>query len=185
VSRFHRDDLAGLVPWAVPPAADLARGADVRAIGERTVAVVPHGADAVKTADGKPAPSLRVHLVFAEDGRLAERTLARMPKGEILLREVCTAAGAVRVLDGKGKELLTRKGTLAPARAPDLKPDTKSLVVVPLPHRTPEHVRRVLKIETKNNAQLRFDEALPLLTAWVAAGNAGQAQAVFQQSFHA
>src|SRR5262249_56639213 len=136
-------------------------------------------------ADGKPAPYVRVHLLFGEDGKLTERQVVRMPKGEVLLREVCTAAGTVRVLDGKGKELLTRNGTLAPARAPDLKPNTKSLVVVPLPYRTSMHVRRVLKLENKNNAQLRFDEALPLLTAWVAAGNAGQAQAVFQQSFHA
>src|SRR5262249_15547617 len=137
VSRFHRADFAGLVPWALAPADDLARGADVSLVGERTVAVIPHGADTAKTADGKPTPYLRAHLVSAEAGRLPERQVVRLPKGEVLLREICTASGTVRVLDDKGKELLTRKGTLAQAQAPDLKPDTKGLVVVPLPHRTP------------------------------------------------
>src|SRR5262249_12527123 len=128
------------VPWAVPPAEDLARGADLKLLGERTVALVPHAPPAPKHPDGqekeakeaKPAEQIHVRLVFAEDGRLAERLVIRMPKDEVLLREVCTADGAVRVLDGKGKELAAHQGTLAPAQAPDLSPDTKKLVVLPL-----------------------------------------------------
>ena len=71
---------------------------------QRQCKTEPSGDNAVKVT----GPNLgEAHLrVFAEDGRLAERQLVRMPKGEILLREVCTAAGTVRVLDGKGKELL-------------------------------------------------------------------------------
>src|SRR5205807_9047736 len=42
-SRFHRADLAALVPWYLPPADELARGADLKLAGERTVAIVPHG----------------------------------------------------------------------------------------------------------------------------------------------
>jgi hypothetical protein len=185
VSRFHRADFARFVPWVVPPAEDLARGADLRLVGERTVAIVPHGADEAKAADGKPATYARVHLLFAEDGRLTERHVILMPKGETLLRQVCTAAGEVRVLDGKGKELLKRAGTLAPSEAPALKPSTKRLVVVPLPYRASGHVRKALKIESKATGQLRFDEALPLLAAYVGERNASQAQAVFQQAFAA
>ncbi len=185
VSRFHRADFADLVPWALPPADELARGADVKRIGERTVAIVPHGAEAAKTAKGEPVPYVRVHLLFGDDGRPAERQIVRMPKGEILLRQVCTPEGAVRVLDGKGKELAIRKGTLAPAAAPGLKADTKSLVVLALPYRTREHVRRALKIEKKDVPALRFDEALPLLTAAFAEGNSSEAYTIFRQVFHA
>ena len=53
---------------------------------------------------------------------------------------ICTADGTFKVLDGKGKELLTRKGTLTPAAAPDLTPDTKELVVLALPYRTRDGV---------------------------------------------
>src|SRR5262249_11844481 len=44
VSRFHRADFQALVPWALPSAEDLAHGMDLKAIGERTVALVLHGA---------------------------------------------------------------------------------------------------------------------------------------------
>src|SRR5262249_438362 len=42
VSRFHRADFAAAVPWYLPPADELARGADVKVIDEHTVAIVPH-----------------------------------------------------------------------------------------------------------------------------------------------
>src|SRR5207244_3223198 len=96
VSRFHRADLSDLVPWYLPPAADLARGADLKLIGERTVAIVPRGADAMKGKDGKPTPYDRVHLLFTADGRLAERQIVRMPQREIRLRQVCTPDGTVK-----------------------------------------------------------------------------------------
>ena len=44
VSRFHRAEIAELTPWALPPAEDLARGADVESIDAHTVALVPLGA---------------------------------------------------------------------------------------------------------------------------------------------
>ncbi len=43
VSRFHRADLGAIVPWALPPAADLAWGADVVLVDEHTVAIMPRG----------------------------------------------------------------------------------------------------------------------------------------------
>jgi ferric-dicitrate binding protein FerR (iron transport regulator) len=184
VSRFHRADLADLVPWALPPADDLAHGADVKLLGERTIAIIPRGAETAKDSKGKPVPYARVQLLFGEDGRLAERQIVRMPKGEVLLRQVCTAEGVVRLLDAKGQELAVRKGTLAPGKAPNLKVKTTDLVVLPLPYRTRDHVRRVLKLEKKGVQELRFDEGLPLLTAAFAEGNSSEAYNLFRQVFH-
>src|SRR5262249_9770480 len=78
-----------------------------------------------------------------------------------------------------------RQGTLAPAQAPDLAPDTKALVVLDLPYRTRDHVRRTLKIESKAYPNLTFAEALRLLTADMAQGNANGALTVFRQALHA
>src|SRR5581483_10373279 len=100
-SRFHRAELAEFVPWLVLDADEMARGADLRLVDEKTVAVVPHGADKLpKTADGKEMSYVRVHLVFA-DGRLAERQLVQMPKGEVVVQQLLTADGTLRWLDGK------------------------------------------------------------------------------------
>jgi len=84
------------------------------------VAQVPHGAEAARDADGKPLSYVRLQFVFAED-RLAERQLMRMPEAKVLVREVIGADGSVRLLDADGKEHSLRKGTLAVAKAPDLK----------------------------------------------------------------
>jgi ferric-dicitrate binding protein FerR (iron transport regulator) len=184
VSRFHRADLADLVPWALPPADDLAHGADVKVLRERTVAIIPRGAETAKDSKGKPVPYARIQLLFGEDGRLAERQVVRMPRSEVLLRQVCTPEGVVRLLDAKGKELAVRKGTLAPAKGPNLKVKTSDLVVLPLPYRTTDHVRRTLKLEKKDVTALRFDEGLPLLTAAFAQGNSSEAYNLFRQVFH-
>ena len=65
-SRFHRQSLAQLVPWFLPPAEDLAVGADLRLIGPRTIAIAPHGADADQRRHrDQSKPYLRVHLLFA------------------------------------------------------------------------------------------------------------------------
>jgi Tfp pilus assembly protein PilF len=184
VSRFHRADLAGLVPWAVPPADDLAHGADVKRIAERTIAVIPRDAPSAKGPDGKPLPYGELHLLFAEDGRLAERRLVEMPANKTLSRQLCGADGVVKLLDADGKEVVVRKGTLAPAEAPDLTADTKKLVVLPLPYRSRDHVRQVRKIDNQRYADLRFADALELFAAEFAAGNGDEALKVFRESFH-
>jgi tetratricopeptide (TPR) repeat protein len=190
VSRFHRDDFTALVPWVVTPAEDLARGADLRLIGERTVAVIPHGVEGKEPSPTlvgpiRPVSYVRLHLVFDADGRLAERDLVEMPAGKALFREIYTEEGSVRLLDADGKEVSVQKGVLRPAAAPDLAPDIKQYVVLPLPFRSPEHVRKALKIENKRLEDLRFDDALALLAAHVGAGDGGQAVEVFRKSLHA
>jgi hypothetical protein len=129
VSRFHRAELVEMLPWLVPPAEDLARGADVRLVDDHTVAVVPNG--------DKPARAL--HLVF-DAGRLAERQIVDSASKKVLAREVYGVNGAVRCLDAEGKELGKRQYTVRAAKAPDLKPDTSALVLLPLPFRSPQHV---------------------------------------------
>src|SRR5262249_3854102 len=196
-SRGHRADFNALVPWALPRAEDFARGAGGRLIGERTVAVVPIGSkeQALRwyfAGSGAAFSSLvspkwlEIHMTFAADGRLAERQVVLMPKKEVLYRLTCAADGTVKLLGAKGKELSVRKLQLAAAEdAPKLSANTKDYVVLDLPYRTPEHVKKALKIENKNYNQLSFKEALPLFAAFVAAGNGNEANNVFRQVFHA
>jgi Tfp pilus assembly protein PilF len=185
VSRFHRMDFAGLVPWALPRPEDLARGADLKVVPERTVALIPHGAEGRKTPKGKPVPYYCIHFLFAADGRLAERQVVQMPGRKIVYRETYAANGGVKFLKAKGKELATIKCILKDAPAPDLKVVTKKLVVLSLPFRTREHVLETRKIQKKNYGDLRFKDALELLAGDVAAGNATEAANVFSQAFHA
>ena len=210
VSRFHRSEFAGLIPWVVPPAEDLARGADLKVVGERTVALIPHGAESAKDADGKPLTYSVGHLVFAENGRLAEQQIVEMPSKKVLLREIIGADGVVKLLNADGKELAVSKGKLSEAKEPNLTPLTPTplpegeghklvtpltptplpegeghkLVVLPLPYRSPEHVRKTLKIENKQLGDLRFEEAMVLFASEFGSQNANEANNVFRQSFH-
>jgi tetratricopeptide (TPR) repeat protein len=182
VSRFHRLDFARLVPGAVPTPEDLAHGADLKVIAERTVALIPHGADALKDGDGKPVPYAQVWFLFAEDGRLAERQVVEMPAKKVLRREVYAADGGITILDGDGKELATIKAKLAQGREPDLKPDTKGLVVLSLPYRDADTVRKARGLEKKGLRELPFDDALALLAAEFAAGNGNGALEICRES---
>ncbi len=177
VSRFHRAELAELVPWLMPPAEDLACGADVRLADDHTVAVVPNG--------DKSARAL--HLVFAA-GRLAERQVVDIASKKVLAREVYGADGAVRWLDAEEKELGKRRYTVRPAKAPDLKPDTSALVLLPLPFRSPQHVfaKYLLNVERPladevNGcySSLDADQAAELLAVAVATRNQFDARTLY------
>ena len=116
------------MPWALPPVEDLSYGADIVSIGERIVAIVPHdnlpspviGRGAGGEGGSKPRVlCLCTRLVFAADGRLAERQLVEMPAGKIRARESYAADGTVEfVADDKGKA----GGTPAPRRNLKLAP---------------------------------------------------------------
>lgn len=164
-SRFHRRDLRALVPWYLPPAEDLARGHDLIRITPNTVAIVPRGVQNRMDKEGRVLPYLRVHLVFAENGRLRERQIVEMPSGKIRLRTTFAPDGKVRVLNAKDE--LVRDYTLnaTAAGAPNLKPKTKDLVVLPLPLRMRNHVMQTRK--TNDNRPDRWSEenALMMLAA--------------------
>ncbi len=178
VSRFHRAEFLSLVPWLLPSVEDLARDADLLAINERTVAIVPRGAKPApprvasgqNEKDEEAQPKLThfwsIHLIFAEDGRLAERRLVAMPAGKVLARETYTADGTVKLLDLDDKVLAENKLSVEPAGQPDLTPNTKDLVVLSMPVRTSEHVFET----SKRPRDGRFDQwseedALKLLAA--------------------
>jgi ferric-dicitrate binding protein FerR (iron transport regulator)/tetratricopeptide (TPR) repeat protein len=174
-SRFHRQAFANLAPWVVPPVEDLAPGADVKCTDERTVAIIPRGADSLKDAAGKPVPYVRTHLIFAADGRLSERQIVIAPAGKVYSRETYAADGTVRRLNADGKELAVVKLVARPGEAAKLRPNTKALVVLPLPLRSREHI---LQTWTKGNVGQfgqfdRMDEAdaLAILAADLPVGS--------------
>src|SRR5262249_40644171 len=84
VSRFHRAEFTGRVPWALPTVEDLARGANLQVVGKHTVRVSPRDA-------GTEKPFVCVDLLFAPEGRLAERRVLEMPAGKTLSRETYSA----------------------------------------------------------------------------------------------
>jgi len=178
-SRFHRQDFTRLVPWALPPVEDLSYGADIVSIGERIVAIVPHdnlpspviGRGAGGEGGSKPRVlCLCTRLVFAADGRLAERQLVEMPAGKIRARESYAADGTVEfVADDKGKAGGTpaprRNLKLAPCGAPELKPSA-NLVVLPLPLRSQSFVREARKLlSDESYDKWSEDDALALIAA--------------------
>jgi hypothetical protein len=165
VTRFHRTEFADLVPWALPPAKDLAHGCDVKCAGERTVALLPHGIKADQRA-------VVVHLLFAANGRLAERRLVETPKDRTLRRETYGEDGVVKVLDAEGKVLSERKLTLKAGGAPDLEADTKDLVVLPMPLRTYEHLIAQPAANGGNLDTMDRGLRLSLLATHAATGNA-------------
>src|SRR5262249_46752228 len=69
------------------------------------------------------------------------------------------------------------------AKAPDLAVDTSKFVILPLPYRDPDHVRKALRIENKALETLRFDDALALFAAHFGQGKGDEARKVFTQSF--
>lgn len=128
-SRYHAAEFRQMVPWLLPTAGELARGADLRKVDDHTVAVVVPDAPVV-------------HLVFADDGRLAERKVLDATGRTVLARETYAADGTVRRLDAEGKGVVVSNWTVRSADRPDLSPDLEELVVLNLPVRTHAHIMR-------------------------------------------
>ncbi len=148
MSRHHRSILERIVPSALPPASELARLGDVVATDERTVVIVPRGAaDEDEATDGREVEVARLRLTFADDGRLAERTLLRAPAGAaptagtVIARAVFAADGTTTWRDAEGEELARQTRPTEDADAPELAPSTDDLVVLPMPARTFQHVQ--------------------------------------------
>ncbi|MFO0844244.1 MAG: VIT and VWA domain-containing protein [Gemmataceae bacterium] len=160
VSRFHRLELAAFVPAALPAPEDLARGADLVLLDERTAALIPHPE---KEEKGKVRPHVQVRFSFGEDGRLAERSWVEMPANKVVRREKCEPGESA---------------------APELKAATDKLVVVPMPFRSVGHLHTVFKMKDRAVNDLTFAQATQLLASHVAAGDADGARRVFQQALH-
>src|SRR5262249_15599167 len=203
MTPHHRAALAALFPWCAPPVEDLARNADFRVAGpgSRSDMIVPHyeaklfeyikEVEKLKKSDPKKYERLaapewhRVHLIVADDGRLLERQIVHMPDNKLVASQLVERDGRVRFLDKEHKEVLSITGKLSPAQPPNLTPDTKGMVVLPLPYRAAAHVQKALKLDKRRVEDLRFEEGLQLFGAHVGAGNGDEAQNVFQRCFDA
>ena len=172
MNRFYANTARQLIPWLVPSIDELALGADVSTIDDHTLAVVPHLHTNPKRERGQqthsPAPAKRpaeLHLVFSEDARLTERQIVRSDSSEILLRETYDTDGTARLIDAEGSELHKWVVATEACEPPDLQPES-SLVVLPMPWRTREHVfaARGLKDDGTHKDWSR-DDALAVLAA--------------------
>ncbi len=192
VSRFHRAEVAGLTPWALPPAEDLARGADVEAVDAHTVALVPLGAKTRRTKDDNPAPYYRLKLLFADDGRLVERRLEEAPAGKVALRELYDDNGGVRVLGADGKELGNHRSKVADSPVPDLSADAAKLVVLRMPLRSRDRVFEDVGLDASRPladelngcySYLEGEQAVELLAGAMTEGIPDEAQLIFRDCF--
>src|SRR5208283_810249 len=94
------------------------------------------------------------------------------------------ADGVVKLVNADGKELAVSKAKLSEATEPELTPDVKKLVVLPLPYRSRGHVVKTLRIEDKPVGDLPFEKALVIFAGEFGSQNANEANNVFRQSFH-
>ena len=194
VSRFHRAELCDLLPDVLPPADDLAWGADVKlhAKDANTVVITPLppvNPDEVN----KPRNWIEIHLVF-EGNRLAQRRwlLIADKKEKELAREVYEAAGDVLCLDSKGKETSKDKREIKTETAAELKSDLSSLVILPLPLRSRQHVYAKYDLDPNiglmegGNLCFEFlapEAALELFACEFASNRGSQADDVWYQCF--
>src|SRR5262245_15833428 len=154
-SRFHFGELARWAPWALPRVEDLALGADMVAVNDNTVALIPHAMPTSRNSSKKTLPKEekgestgQMRFVCAADGALAEIQIVEMPAAKILVRQTFDAQGTIRVLDGEGKQLAEHKSDREAAEAPELfrsltlaarKSPLDELVVLDMPLRTSSH----------------------------------------------
>jgi ferric-dicitrate binding protein FerR (iron transport regulator) len=190
LSRFHRAELTDVLPWLLPPADDLARGADVKRLDAQTVVVTPRGAAGRRDAKGKAVPYVELRLFFASDGRLSERRLVLMPEGKALTRETYSG-GEVKLYRGSDTKPATAHTiSVAAAAAPNLKPDIAKLVVVPMPLRTVEHLFYRPAVQKVEKANLGWDawpadEAIARIATDCAQQDGLTALRMFATRFHA
>lgn len=135
VSRFHREFIKDVAADFLPPADELNFGSNVQALDAKTVALVPV---MPTNAEEQPKRWLQVHLVI-EQNRLVERHLVLMPTKQVLARIVYDRDGTAKQIvakeKGEAKEKVLTTNTRTNSTAPVLVPETKELVVLPLPLR--------------------------------------------------
>jgi ferric-dicitrate binding protein FerR (iron transport regulator) len=176
VSRFNRTEFSELVPWLLSPVEDLAHGADIRSVGDRTVTVLPRSS----ASENASRPGLRLH--FAADGRLDERSVLSPQTEKVLVRETFAADGTVSTFDSAGSQTSVRHFTVAGTGAPNLAPDTRAYVILPLPLRTREHVFATHPLQWDGRfTTLDPDFALRLLAADRLDGNDEARQIILQR----
>src|SRR5262249_38019057 len=121
-------------------------------------------------------------LVFAKN-RLSERRSIEMPSGKVLAQESYDSDGTVKYTGADGKSVSMRKLNVSATEAADLSPDTKNLVVLPLPYRTPQQVFQAFELKDWNFGNYKDEAALAMFAAqlWQ---NPWQAQNLYHQRFY-
>ncbi|MDA1013149.1 MAG: VIT domain-containing protein [Planctomycetota bacterium] len=142
ISRFHRASLQTLVPWLVEPVEDLRVGANVRLLDADTVSIEP-----LEAAEQFIVVRMKFH-----DGRLIQRSMVEMPTGKTLLSVSYATDGVVVIRDADNAEISRVDYRRSVATAPNLKPDTDGILVLPLPYRTLEHDKDLVDV-SKNITQ--------------------------------
>lgn len=190
-SRFHRRTIESLVPWLVPSADELSRGADVVAIADHTVAVIPlrrkrtlEQAEQQESDADVPDEAVVVHLVFGNDGKLAERRLVGS-SGQVLLSVTYAADGTVTVTDTHGKVVNTFQLPRATTDAPDLMPALDDILVLPMPIRS---AKKIFSSGNEDPEETNYDdwsndELLGLILADIAEGNGTRAVKTIGERF--
>lgn len=205
LSRFHQPALQSLLPGYVPSVDDLSVGADVTVAGERTIRITPRdverkspaakeekqdvaGKDVEKSS--QPAPKrilLAAELEFAQDGRLAEIRVIDRESGKLLAKQTYSADGVVRRFDGAGKQLAEQRFESHDCEAPQLVPETRDLVVLPLPFRSMEGAPVSVTVDLQTNApdyaKLTDDEALLLTATYFAAARPNELNALLDARY--
>ena len=185
MSRFHREGLRSLFPWAVLPAEDLAVGANVRFVDEKIIELVPlKPTNKEKNEDAKKKThrAVIVRLVFGDDGRLAEKQLVVGKKRELVMRTVFGKDGQVTIVGADGKDVTSWKIARTDSESIDLTPPTDGLVVLPLPYRSMDHVQPLVK-QKGAYTSLSEDDALKVVASWFAAGNYGSLASLINERY--
>jgi len=184
LSRFHRRELTQMIPWVLPPAEDMARGADLIAVDKQTIAIVPRGVEKAKDENGKPITYRRWHLLFDDDGRFAERRLVEMPSGKTVVRQTYTEDGTVKLIKGDDEVVAEWEIALESCGAPSLKPDRERLVILPMPIRERNWLYQKYKLSQKpSHKDWTEEEATSLLAADVTNNQSALRQVIAEKYF--
>src|SRR5262249_45745109 len=122
VTRFHRAEFAALCPDVLPPADDLAFGANVTRVDDHTVALVP--LQMPEAEAGENVRWVEERLSF-DAGGLTGRRWVLMKQGKELGREEYDPSGTVQRFDADRKVILTAKRDRQADLAHDVKPDLR------------------------------------------------------------
>lgn len=180
LSRFHRLALSQQIPFLLPLPEDLAFGADLKRIDNTTVALIPHRSDEQK--NDKKQKRSEIRFVFSDKGQFRERQIVEMPGAKILARMVCEPEGEVKLLDEKGKAVVTIKGTLRRAAPPKLNENLKELVLLNLPYRSVAYLNE--KLKDKSPGELSNSEALEKFASLITSNRPADASRLFRDRFH-
>lgn len=201
-SRHYQPAIQSLIPWYVPAVDVLAMNADIRAAGNRTVRIQPARQpdpatnksettveDSRSESDKKAetAPVIAIELQFAVEGQLTELRLIDTNSNKVLSRQTLSTDGSLRFFDADDQPLGEARYELAPAKAPNLAPDSQDLVILPLPYRSAAGVGVEVPLNLQNNApdfsRLSDDDALKLLATYFAEARVSELPAFIEQRF--